>query len=408
MRNGEIINIESNSAAVIKYQTKIEFLIKKLNSLTVYEYYNQVNDLLQQIKNADQEFFAELGLKRKGHVLFTRHGESDTWRQKKFGLHPNAPVSETAMSNMSQTNESTVSLLHYPDKPTRIAVSPLVRAKQTASLIIPKDLFAPQITIQPALSENSHTPSGNNIMSLDQMKEELRQISFWQTPIKFLLYSIALWIFGRPEVFNQIQKNSIQADISMLQIPGVSSEVFYSQIKMNAEGKYFFDTSLSEEQKIKKTRQLIRENLKNGETDYWLIGHGQNFKSFFNHTFGIQSTFEFGETRCVYNVQTEPGVTSLFSPSYTFVIDQTTGRIRGKFTEQFLALEKNPWILTLVCGSLAKMQEKGLGMVSLQPTPSKQQDLENEKPNFSHFESPIAESKKTVVEESADTTPTPV
>ena len=159
-----------------------------MNQLDPDDYPNQAHDIVQEIKTADRQFLATLGLSTKGHVLFSRHGESSDWNQKKLGLNPNAALAEQAIVNMSQTNKTTKCLLHYPDKAPHIAVSPLVRAKQTASLVIPNSLNSAQIIIQPALSENSYTPSGNNITSLAQMKNEYQHMSFWKTPLKVILY----------------------------------------------------------------------------------------------------------------------------------------------------------------------------------------------------------------------------
>ncbi|MCL9685062.1 histidine phosphatase family protein [Legionella maioricensis] len=391
MGKDRILDIDPSAATIITYKQKIAALIEKLNSLSPDEYQIQVNAILHQIKETDHQFILNSGLNVTGHVLFSRHGESATWGQKKLGLNPNAALSEQAIDNMSHTNRSTAGLLHYPDNLTRIAVSPLVRAKQTASLLIPANLAKAQISLQPALSENSFTPSGNNITSLEQLKKEYAQMSFWQTPLKVIIFKLSIWFYGHSSIFEQIQKKSAQADETMLHVPGVTSQDYFSQGQLNNEGSYTFDTnSLSEDQKIRATRQLIRDNLKHGESDFWLFGHGNNFKSFFNKTFGIKSTFEYAETRSIYNTQKEPGVTSLFSPPYTFVIDQGTGRIRGKYTENTLAFEINPWTLTLISDSTKKMHERGLDLTKPRPSQVKQPKVEGE----------ILEQPKTV-------TPTP-
>ncbi len=377
MEQGRIIEIAPASDAVMSYQQKIEALIEELNSLHPDKYQNQINEVLRKIKAEDQQFILNSGLDITGHVLFSRHGESALWNQKKLGFNPNAALSEQAIDNMSHTNKFTSGLLRYPNKPVRIAVSPLVRAKQTASLMIPAHLKNAQIIIQPALSENSFTPSGNNITSLEQLKQEYNQMSFWQTPIKVIIFKLTLWFYSYSNVFERIQKESAQADEIMLRISGVTPQEYFSQGQQNNEGDYTFDTnSLSEDHKIRTTRHLIRGNLKSDERDFWLFGHGNNFKSFFNKTFGIKSTFEYGETRSVYNTQKEPGVTSLFSPPYTFVIDQSTGRIRGKYTKHTLAFEINPWTLTVISDSTRKMHEGGLDLAKLRPAQIKQSEVE--------------------------------
>ncbi len=385
----QLVTIDTTSTTTIEYQKKIQNLVERLNQLDPDDYPNQAHEIVQEIKTADKHFLATLGLCTKGHVLFSRHGESSNWSQKKLGLNPNASLAEQAIVNMSQTNKTTLCLLDYPDKVPHIAVSPLVRAKQTASLVIPKELSSAQIIIQPALSENSYTPSGNNITSLAQIKNEYQQMSFWKTPLKVILYALSIWFFGYPEVFKQIQEKSAQADNTMLQIPGVDPEAYYSQGEINlSDGNYYFDTnSISEQQKVEKTRRLIRDNLKSNENDYWLFGHGNNFRLFFSKTFDITSEFEYGETRSVYNVQKEPGATSLFNPPYTFVIDQQTGQIKGKYTENTLALEKNPWTLSVVSGSTRTMYEKGLELSI--PQPSLQWELCQSTTDVLHADSPL-------------------
>ena len=281
MGQSRILDIDPTSDKVIQYRQRIEALIEELNGLSPDAYQNQINAILRQIKETDHQFILDSGLGITGHVLFSRHGESSTWGQKRLGLNPNAALSEQAIENMSQTNRFTAGLLHHPDKLTRIAVSPLVRAKQTASLLIPANLTKAQIILQPALSENSFTPSGNNITSLEELKQEYEQMSFWQTPLKVIIYKLAIWFYGHTNVFEQIQKKSAQSDETMLHVSGVTSQEYFSQGQLNNEGRYIFDTnSLSENQKIRATRQLIRDNLKHGEGDFWLFGHGNNFKSF--------------------------------------------------------------------------------------------------------------------------------
>ncbi|BCA94447.1 hypothetical protein TUM19329_08080 [Legionella antarctica] len=377
MGQGQIINIDPASDAVISYQQNIKSLINTLNVLNPDKDQNQINEILGQIKAEDQQFILKSGLYITGHVLFSRHGESALWSQKKLGLNPNAALAQQAMGNMSHSNKFTSALLGYPDKRTLIAVSPLVRAKQTASLIIPAHLKSAQIIIQPTLSENSFTPSGKNITSLEQLTQEYNQMSFWRTPIKVILFKLSIWFYGYTNVFEQIQKKSSQADEIMLNISGVTSLEYFSQGRQTNEEGCIFDTnSLSEDQKITTTRQLIRDNLKSDEGDFWLFGHGNNFKNFFNKTFGIKSAFEYGETRCVYNIQKDSGLTSLFSPPYIFVIDQSTGRIRGKYTEHTLAFEINLSSLSLVSDSTKKMHEGGLDLTKPHPAQVNLPELE--------------------------------
>lgn len=402
----QLVTIDTTATITIEYQKRIKDLVEQLNRLSPDDYPHQAHSIMQDIKTADQQFLLSLKLSTKGHLLFSRHGESSNWSQKKLGLNPNAPLEEQAIINMAQTNKATKSLLHYPDKAPHIAVSPLVRAKQTASLVIPEGLSSVQIIIQPALSENSYTPSGNNITSLAQMKNEYQKMSFWKTPLQVILYALSIWFFGYPEVFQKIQEQSNQADNIMLQVPGVDAETYYSQGQINPrDGSYSFDThSLTEDQKVEKIRRLIRDNLKSSENDYWMFGHGKNFQLFFSETFGITSEFEYGETRSVYNVQKEPGATSLFNPPYTFVIDQQTGQIKGKYTESTLALEKNPWTLTIVSDSTRTMSERGLELSTLKPC--HQQELSQSTTEVLHTDSPL-NLKTSASDKANETTDTP-
>lgn len=377
MGQERIHEIDSKSDAVIKYQKKIEDLINKLNDLNSNDYPEQVNKTVQQIKAADQQFITNSGLTITGHVLFSRHGESSEWSKKKLGFRPNAGLEDRAFTNMANTNQFTSALLNYPDKKTNIAVSPLVRAKQTASLVIPANIKEAQIIIEPALSENSFTPSGNNISSLEQLKQEYNKMTFWQTPVKVILFLLSIWLYQYTGVFKRIQDQSSQADQTMLNINGINKEDYFSRGVSDPETGYFFDTnSIPEQEKIKATRQLIKDNLKSEANDYWLFGHGQNFRLFFETLFGINSPFEYGETRSVYNVQKVPGISSLFSPPYTLVIDQTTGNIRGKYTENTLALEINRSRFAqeqddpIIVDSPVIMYQRGLAPVSSKSAPS--------------------------------------
>lgn len=68
---------------------------------------------------------------------------------------------------MKKIHEYTSCLLSFPNNTTYVGVSPMVRAKQTASLLLPKKGNL-HITLEPALTENSVYPSGMSLMSPEQ------------------------------------------------------------------------------------------------------------------------------------------------------------------------------------------------------------------------------------------------
>ncbi len=67
------------------------------------------------------------------------------------------------------------------------------------------------------------------------------------------------------------------------------------------------------------------------DRDLWLIGHANNFRSFFKSTFDLEVDFDYAETHSVFKMcgQNTP---EFFVPPYSFYINQSTGKIEGKFS----------------------------------------------------------------------------
>lgn len=294
-------------------------LIKHIELLNQGQDKKRAN-ILKKIKEIDQIYLESKGTEIIGHVLFSRHGRCDQWNQKKLGLKPNTAIAEDAEQNMQSTNLATGDLLLFPDS-LQVAISPMNRAMQTASLLIPKGISNAKIVVEPALTETSELPSGADIRSKADLQQLAKQTSFWHSPIKKIFLKVSQWFYG-DEYFKQLYSQRVAAakkieayGNSILQAghacqPDVCQNINYAG------------------DKIKAIQGLINNA---NHQDAWLFGHGKNFRIFFSKVLGIKAEFDYAETRTVYKMRANQSV-SLYSPPYVFFINQKTGKIEGRYT----------------------------------------------------------------------------
>ncbi|WP_115709639.1 phosphoglycerate mutase family protein [Legionella sainthelensi] len=302
------------------YLKEINKLIEQLNKSQD----DQRGEILKQIKETDRLYLQAKGIEITAHILFSRHGKCSTWEQKRLGLSPNAAISERAAKNMEITNQLSGRLLFYPaNQHPRIAISPMNRAMQTAGLVIPAEINNAQISILPFLVENTVSPSGYDVRSKKDMQKLYDKLSFWKAPIQKILLKISMWIFN-DEDFKQLYKKRIEA-AEKIQVHG--KPVI---LESRADGTLDVCQNLDYSgDKVNDTKALI-EGLE--QQDCWLFGHGKNFKTFFQQVLGIQSDFDYGETRSVYKIKCDGEASSLYHPPYVMLINQETGKIEGKYT----------------------------------------------------------------------------
>ncbi len=300
------------------YFQHVEDLITKLN---------QANDeakgaLLKQLKEADQVYLNAQSLEITGHILFSRHGKSAIWAQKRLGLSPNAPISASAESNMRESNQVTGNLLFYPEHPKPfIAISPMNRAMQTAGLLIPAHISDAELSIEPALTENSSHPSGTDVRSKADMKKVYATISFWRSPFKVILWFFSM-LFCSQKDFDSLYEKRLQALNNIKKHGFVEPQIIDGRIDVKQDLDYAGD-------KVEEIKKLIE---KAEGRDCWFFGHGKNFQTFFADLFGMSSIFAYAETRSVYKTKNEQNEVSLFTPPYVLHVNQETGAIEGKFT----------------------------------------------------------------------------
>ncbi len=302
------------------YLKEINKLIEQLNKSQD----DQRRKILKQIKETDRLYLQAKGIEITAHILFSRHGECSSWGQKRLGLSPNAAISEKAAKNMETTNQFSGSLLFYPTtQHPQIAISPMNRAMQTAGLVIPAEINNAQISILPFLVENTVSPSGYDVRSKEDMQKLYDRLSFWKSPIQKILLKISMWIYS-DEDFKQLYKKRMEA-AEKIQIH--SKPVI---LESRVDGKPDVCQNLDYSgDKIKDTKAFI-ERVE--QQDCWLFGHGKNFKTFFQNVLGIDSDFDYGETRSVYKIKINGEVSSLYHPPYVMLINQETGKIEGKYT----------------------------------------------------------------------------
>lgn len=300
------------------YFQRIEEIINNLNHVNEEE----KGPLLKQLKEVDQAYLNEQKLEITGHVLFSRHGKSAIWAQKRLGMSPNAPIAVSAESSMSQTNQVTGNLLFYPEhNQPFIAISPMNRAMQTAGLLIPEHICDAEISIEPALTENSSHPSGCDVRSTVDMKKIYETTSFWREPLKVILWFFSM-LFCSQKDFNNLYEKRMQALENIKKHGLVESQIIDGHIDVKQDLDYAGD-------KVEQINKLIK---KADGRDCWFFGHGKNFQTFFADLFGIKSIFAYAETRSVYKTRNEQNELSLFTPPYVLQVNQETGAIEGKFT----------------------------------------------------------------------------
>ncbi|KTC64644.1 coiled-coil protein (plasmid) [Legionella adelaidensis] len=332
----------------INYHRNVSTLINALNACVENDT-DQKRHIFTRLHEITHAYLQENALNIRKQILFSRHAQSQMWSQKGFGFTPNAPISEEARLNLSDTHKSTNHLFYFRNttQKTRIIISPLTRAIQTAGLIIPDKCNA-NVSIEPALSENSINPSGYDIRAPEDLIKVRNHLSFWRHPLKFLFFYISYFLFG-PEHFDE-QRMMRQRAMMRIEKHNEGPTIFTNEQEVDQ------NLTVTSEEKIRKIRDLINDT---EEDTLWFIGHGNNFKRFFKRIFNISIRFDFTETQGVYQVSTEEDNLSFFIPPYSLVINQKTGALEGKYTGT-LKVVPIPPELNAFCSSYAIMQETGL------------------------------------------------
>lgn len=370
-------NPASSSSNAVEYTREIASICTELEHaavLEVPEYSERVADILGRLKEIDRRYLQTQSLEMQSQVMFTRHGQCAPWANKRFGMQPNAAIDATAESAMQQTAQYTQQFLMAPSLTPQIFISPMLRAKQTAALILPKGMRA-NLSMNAALSENSVVPSGSNITSYQDLVSKARTISFLQAPMRFLGFNTfrILYALRRVPIINIITKPLIDAFFGSANIFGDISEKLSTADKILAQHKVDaigLDSSqcddLTEEDKLKETKILLANSMAQC-TDSWLIGHGKNFKTVLKTFFNIDFSFNYAETLRLYRVcDTKTGKVRVFIPPYTLSIDQTSGKVTGHLKTGQVQLVANSSVLdrleepTSAGGSTQRIFDRGL------------------------------------------------
>lgn len=273
------------------YTSKIQDLIKQLNVLeetSEGEEYNILAlHLLDQIKKCDQDYIESQGLHLNAQVLFTNQGQCEQ-----------GELSDTASNSMRNTREYTSGVLLDPQSKLKIAVSPMLGAKQTACRLIPKDTKA-DLRVETVLSEKSSLPS-------------------WKTPIKYIFYKLSSWFYGTGSDFELINNKQNEVDELLKNYQADQNEFID------------FAEPINESKREEAMQTLINDSL-SMHKDTWLFGDSKSFTSFFRNNFKNKASFEPGETRRLYQVG-EAKESCYYSPPYHLVIDQRSGKWRASYT----------------------------------------------------------------------------
>lgn len=278
------------------------------------------NTLITQINETNRIYLEACQLRFNAQILFSRHGKSTMLREKILGLKPNAPISVSAQKNMQGVNQHTQGFLAFKNLP-RIVISPMVRALQTAALLMPTSIRGADVVVNPVLAETSISPSGMDVRSLEDLRKLNEQISFWRAPWQAILFFFSRMFYG--DAHFQDSQQLRQKAMDEIQAYNGGATIIQSN------GDVDQDLLLGQDMKLLHTQQLIHEV---EDQDLWLIGHGNNFRRFFKKTFALQVSFDYAETRAIFKVTENSGEVKFFIPPYTLIVNQNTGKIEGKYT----------------------------------------------------------------------------
>lgn len=294
--------------------------------------------ILRQIKEVDRAFFAAQGTPIEQEIHFTRHGLC-SGRQKKGGLEPNAGLEDSALLAMQTTSAFTSSLLHA--QAPQIVVSPMVRALQTAAKIVPGDPRT-SISINPILAENSFAPSGTDVRNKQHLQEVYEGLKGPLPPTKGFFNTIKAWIlnivsqylfYRTLKEYNDYDGLTSRRTNAINELKGKSDGLSDADLSAEANRK----VSLTSKDKIVGILALIQKS----DKVLWLIGHGKNFKEFFKETMGNKASFDYGETRILYNLNTKSKEPKFVAPPYSVKINQESGEPNIEFTGKILHSNDN-------------------------------------------------------------------
>lgn len=290
-----------------QYNADVNKLTRELNDVSkLYSNQKQViekqKNLIAQLRKLDANYIKSV-LQAQDHsvktILFTRHGHcSDT--KKKFGLNPNAAIRKKAKIAMTVTENLTSEFFEEAEK-TKIFISPMLRALQTASLIIPTE-FKGDIEVTANITEKSDMPSGKDMRT----REDLKSLGIMGR-ISDILYGDRIDSFVQPERTKAIN------------------------ILNKKAGKIISDTlpqALSDDEKVKNIQKSIASTLP-GHAQ-WNICHGKISQKFLKDTLGYETSFDFGETKKILYYKGQNGEDAVFIPPYSLVINQETGMIESR------------------------------------------------------------------------------
>lgn len=239
-------------------------------------------------------------------VFFTRHGLCSN-AQKDYGFAPNACVENAALIAMSKTGSITQHMLSEENNSkSYIVISPMLRARQTASKIIP-DQFKGSIEIGNFITENSSYPSGKPILNMEGLESE----QGFMTYVSSKKYDDT-YFDNLAEILSSTNADLQQKSSTHLMLDNPQN------------------INLTDNEKINLINSYIDNKINDyGDIDIWFIGHGKNTQNYFGTRYDIGNSMDFCETRKVIHFTTSEGLPLEFVTPYTININQTSGLFQG-------------------------------------------------------------------------------
>lgn len=319
------------------YVEQLNVLITRLNTLSSSdEAMTQTREILHQINELDKTMLAEQGISVQHHFLFSRHGSSKPNGKKRLGLMPNAGLEDDAIANMAISHQLTGGLLIYPKQSLSCWVSPLIRAKQTANLLLPTTNTPHQIRLNEALLENSTTPSGNYITNKEQFNLFKAQYTFWRSPLTYICYFLAALFYADKTTLQSVKQLSDTEDQKLAdKTSDRTTDLSENSLNPGIKGQ---------DNKCHQLTDDIEAVSQQPAQDHWFFGHGHNLKILFKSLFNFTRSLNYCETHRVYQYTNADQQTVLFHPSYHFYVDQQTGLLKAEMAQTELATKIMPQV----------------------------------------------------------------
>ena len=258
-------------------------------------------DILKELGRLNHEFVVSVQARHQYQkIFFTRHATCSNY-QKCWDWLPMQLLKNSLCWLCRIRVRLVKGYCQMISENCRIAISPMIRAKQTASKLIP-DGFAGTIEIADFLTENSNSPSGKPLLSKNDLQNKRDNSLFAISD----MYHDDLYFEGLKQKMDEAHQT-------------IAAKTRYSV----AESVNNVD--LNDDEKI----TCINSYIARYADHIWFIGHGKNTKKYFENRYLIGKSLEYCETRKVLHYIAHDDTPTEFVVPYYLTVNQITGLFQG-------------------------------------------------------------------------------